>query len=72
MERDVIPCQQEYMVFEKYLIYWSELNPLLSGSPCTSVAGCSPEASAMMELIQAKDPAAVGALIVWTNTDLNK
>lgn len=65
------------MIFKKYLIYRNELNPLLSASPYTSGAVgmfsrslcCS---SAMVELIQAKDPAAVGALIVWTNTDLNK
>lgn len=47
MERVVIPHQQEYMIFEKYLIYRNGLDPLLSVSPSTSGAGCSPEASAV-------------------------
>lgn len=49
MERVVIPHQEEYMIFEKYLIYRNELDLLLSVqvSPCTSGAGCSPEVSAV-------------------------
>lgn len=51
----------------KPFIVWKSLHKwcrLFSRSLCSS--------SVIRELIQAKNPAAVGALIVWTNTDLNK